>query len=139
MDTTLQPAPATSRFPVGFVCLGSAAILGGVGVAWARYGLPTPPCLFHLLTGYPCVGCGSTRMVLQLASGHLLTAIRMNPLVFTLFASLGVFWLHDGLRQLRTGESRNFFDFIFNNRRWLRWTLAAAALANWAFLIIDKR
>ncbi len=139
MTTSTAALPVASRFPAGFVCLACALAVGAAGVAWARFGLPTPPCLFHLATGYPCVGCGSTRMVLQLASGNLIEAIRMNPLVFTLFTSLGVFWIHDGLRQLRTGESRNFFDFIFHNRRWLRWTLATAALANWAFLILDKR
>lgn len=133
------PARAGFRIPVSFISLGATAALGAAGVAWVRLGLPTPPCLFHLLTGYPCVGCGSTRMVIQLAHGNLPGAIRMNPMVFTLFTSLTLFWIYDGLRQLRTGESRNFFDFIFHNRRWLRWSLAAAALVNWAFLIIDKR
>ena len=139
MTTSIAATRAPIRFPTGFVCLAGAVALGVVGVTWTRLGLPTPPCMFHLLTGYPCIGCGSTRMVLALAAGDLLTAIRMNPLVFTLFTGMGIFWIHDGLRQLRSGESRNFFDFIFHNRRWLRWALAAAALANWAFLIIDKR
>jgi hypothetical protein len=121
--TTAHSAPRAPRFPASFAALGAAAALGGAALVWVKLNLPTPPCVFHLLTGYPCVGCGSTRMVIQLS----------------LFSSLTLFWLYDGVRQLRTGESRNFFDFIFNNRRWLRWSLAAAALANWAFLIIDKR
>ena len=39
-----------------------------------------PPCPFHLLTGFYCPGCGSTRMLYFLVHGHPYLAFRQNPL-----------------------------------------------------------
>ncbi len=52
-----------------------------------------PVCLFRLLTGYTCPGCGSTRAMHQLLHGHVLAAFMLNPLFliaipFLLFALL---------------------------------------------------
>jgi hypothetical protein len=40
-----------------------------------------PPCPFHLLTGFYCPGCGSTRAIHQLLHGSLTRAFEMNPLM----------------------------------------------------------
>jgi len=40
-----------------------------------------PPCMFRLLTGLQCPGCGSTRAVHQIVHGHLATAFMLNPLL----------------------------------------------------------
>jgi hypothetical protein len=40
-----------------------------------------PPCLFHLLTGLYCPGCGSTRAFYHLARGEPLAALGSNPLL----------------------------------------------------------
>lgn len=52
-----------------------------------------PLCLFRLLTGFTCPGCGSTRAMHQLLHGHVLAAFMLNPLFliampFLLFALL---------------------------------------------------
>lgn len=39
------------------------------------------PCLFHLLTGYYCPGCGGTRSVAALAQGKLFLSVYYHPLV----------------------------------------------------------
>ena len=39
------------------------------------------PCLFHLLTGLYCPGCGGTRAFRALLAGNLLLSIRYHPLV----------------------------------------------------------
>jgi hypothetical protein len=39
-----------------------------------------PVCLFHVLTGFYCPGCGGTRAVYQLLHGHLLRALHDNAL-----------------------------------------------------------
>ena len=46
--------------------------------AYIRQGLP---CLFHLLTGLYCPGCGGTRAVKYLLRGQLLKSIQYHPLV----------------------------------------------------------
>ncbi len=43
--------------------------------------LRMPPCLFHILTGYYCPGCGGTRAVKALFHGHILKAVYYHPLV----------------------------------------------------------
>jgi hypothetical protein len=40
-----------------------------------------PTCFFHQTTGLLCAGCGALRALHQLLHGHLLTALRFNPLV----------------------------------------------------------
>ncbi len=45
---------------------------------YIRQGLP---CLFHLLTGLYCPGCGGTRAVKYLLRGQILKSIQYHPLV----------------------------------------------------------
>jgi len=42
---------------------------------------PFPPCAFHAVTGWYCVGCGITRCLHALAHFDLAGAWAMNPLV----------------------------------------------------------
>ena len=39
------------------------------------------PCMFYSITGYYCPGCGGTRAVLALLSGHPWTSFCYHPLV----------------------------------------------------------
>lgn len=48
-------------------------------------------CMFHILTGYYCPGCGNTRSADALIHGHLLLALRNNismPFIAMLLALL---------------------------------------------------
>lgn len=40
-----------------------------------------PDCLFRLMTGLICPGCGSTRAFHQLLHGNITTAFTLNPLL----------------------------------------------------------
>ncbi len=60
-----------------------AALFWGAGI----------PCLFHLVTGAYCPGCGGTRAAKALLTGHVLTSIRYNPVVFYGAAVGGYFCL----------------------------------------------
>lgn len=40
-----------------------------------------PPCLFHLITGYYCPGCGGTRALRALFDGHLIQSAWYHPFV----------------------------------------------------------
>jgi len=39
-----------------------------------------PPCMFRLITGLTCPGCGSTRALHQILHGHFVAAFELNPL-----------------------------------------------------------
>ena len=58
-----------------------------VAVCFLRPGISPflPPCPFHLLTGFYCPGCGSTRMLYFLVHGHPYLAFRQNPLAMLVF------------------------------------------------------
>jgi hypothetical protein len=61
-----------------------------VGYAWLTYCLKNghseafAGCLFKRITGIPCPSCGSTRSILELASGHFQEAFLLNPLGYLL-------------------------------------------------------
>ncbi len=61
---------------------------------WHQY---TIPCLFHLLTGYYCPGCGGTRAVFFLFHGNLLRSLYYHPLVVYVTVLSLWFLLDEGL------------------------------------------
>lgn len=113
------------------VTLGTAAI----GVLWLRSGLPTPRCVWHELTGWPCIGCGGTRCIRHALHGEWLGALRMNPLAFLALAGVGIYDAYAAvvltlrLPRLRLGKWP----------AWAGWTvrgaIVALVLANWTWLI----
>ena len=142
MSAHLLATPAAAparRIPGGARALGLLALLSAGAAGWVALRLPTPPCAFHLLTGYPCPSCGMTRMAIALFHGDWLTALRLQPLGFALLWTAVVYWLLDARREWRTGAGVPLYDALFTHRRWLRWTLLAAIAGNWLFLIHDKR
>lgn len=53
------------------------------------------PCVFHLVTGFQCPGCGLSRMLIALVKLRFIDAFRMNRCLFCLlpvFAVLIVYW-----------------------------------------------
>lgn len=55
------------------------------------------PCLFHLLTGLYCPGCGGTRAVWYLLHGQILKSLQYHPLVLygalIVAAELAAYWI----------------------------------------------
>jgi len=41
-----------------------------------------PPCMFHVLTGLQCPGCGTTRALHHLLHGDVAGAFALNPMLF---------------------------------------------------------
>src|SRR5260370_35934300 len=72
------------------VSIGSLAL----ATAWLALGLPWPRCVFHELTGLPCVTCGMTRCAIQFFHGHFLAALKWNPIVFTALSGVMAFDLY---------------------------------------------
>ena len=40
-----------------------------------------PPCMFRLVTGFTCPGCGTTRALHEIVHGHYVAAFMLNPLL----------------------------------------------------------
>ena len=82
MDAVI--ADERARRTATWWCVGVAAVAVAVVILFrfdpARNGF-YPRCLFHLLTGLDCPGCGGLRALHQLLHGHVGTAFDLNPLV----------------------------------------------------------
>ena len=113
-------------------------VLVGIPVWTLLFGSPPLRCHFHALTGFPCLTCGSTRALLALSHFHAFDAWRLNPLcallwmAWALYVPYGLVTSLGRLPRLRV---------ILSARDWFvaRFAVPALAIANWAWLIWDKR
>jgi len=69
-------------------------------------------CLFHLLYGVDCPGCGMTRGLSHLVHGHLLTALQHHPfspivLLYLILQSFSLFLPLEARRKIAVGLSRH--------------------------------
>lgn len=88
--------------------------------------IQTPPCPFRTLTGLYCPGCGSRSALIQLASGNLYAAWRLNPLLI-LFLPAAALFLISQLKIFVTGRS---FPRLFLHPS-LSWAIFYLILAYW--------
>jgi len=122
-----------------FVWLSVSVVSVGMAAAWFALGLPWPRCLFHDLTGLPCLTCGMTRAAIQFFHGHFLNALWWNPLVFIGLCALSIFNVYAlGVLILRTPRLRIRFDTDMEKRA-ARFLVLAAVILNWAFLLSHWR
>jgi hypothetical protein len=80
---TLRTLPSwrlAALLALALVVAGFAIVRGAGPAPPAWY----PPCPFHALTGLWCPGCGSARVLHDLAHGHLLAACQHNILIVAL-------------------------------------------------------
>lgn len=74
------------------------------------------PCLFHLVTGAYCPGCGGTRAAKALVTGHIFQSLRYNPVVFygaAVAAAFGLAWLYCRLRRRSAPGFRQVEVFLY--------------------------
>lgn len=91
------------------VCFVSAAVISG-GCAYAAFYRITGigiPCLFHLITGFKCPGCGVTRMLICLLQLDIGAAFRYNAVLLCMFPFLIVFFAYWLYRYIRYGKKNN--------------------------------
>ena len=87
------------------VLLKGAVLLsaGGVYAVWVkRTGLGIP-CVFHLVTGLKCTGCGVTRMLLSLLRLDFAAALDSNAVLACMLPFLLVLAAVSLVRYVRTG------------------------------------
>jgi len=110
-----------------------------IAAAWLAIGLPWPRCVFHELTGLPCVTCGMTRCAIQLFHGHFLAALKWNPLIFTALCGVMAFDLY-AFATLTTRAPR--LRISFSTRRAKTFARVSIILAfglNWIYLLSHWR
>jgi hypothetical protein len=112
----------------------STAVLGSV---WLAMGLPFPRCGFLALTGLPCFTCGATRTSVAFLHLDFARAIVLNPLVFIALCAVVIYDLY-ALIVLVTRAPRLRLEVTSRLvRPAIVLTLAAAAIGNWAYLLVS--
>lgn len=120
------------------------AIFGAIGAAAAAlvslFGasrLPFPACLFKALTGLPCPTCGSTRTLARLVDLDLVGAFAMNPLAAAAAFAIAA-WAAADLVLVRGGRALAL-EIEPGPARRLGAVALLAAVANWAYLLVEGR
>jgi len=117
------------------VSVGSLAL----AAVWFALGLPWPRCVFHELTGLPCVTCGMTRSVIAFFHGHFVVAMKWNPLVFTAICGVMAFDLY-AFATLATRAPRLRICFCTQRvRTFVGFSVISAFALNWIYLLLHWR
>lgn len=96
----------------------------GLAYVWFAGHVAGIPCMFHVLTGLKCPGCGMTRMLICLSHGDLPGAFRQNAAVFLLLPLAVFLTVRWAVRYVRTGYKKlNRLDNI------LIWIMVVVLLA----------
>ena len=120
------------------IWLSATAVSLGLAVSWFALGLSWPRCVFHDLTGLPCVTCGMTRSAIQFFHGHFFAALKWNPLVFALLWGVVAFDLY-ALVTLAMRGPRLRIVFRQAERKYARGVIVAVLALNWFYLLSHWR
>jgi hypothetical protein len=94
-------------------------------------------CIFHKITGYPCLSCGLSRSVDAFFTYDFIGMFYYNPLAVLFFGGLFFFSL------FKLGEFILGFKLNFNISKkamvFTRITLLILIVANWLFLVVTGR
>jgi hypothetical protein len=131
----LEPGETDHELIWFAVSLGSLAL----AAAWFALGLAWPRCVFHEITGLPCLTCGMTRCAIQFFHGHFLAALKWNPLVFTALCSVMAFDLY-AFATLTTRAPRLRISFSAQRpKTFMRVSVILAFVLNWIYLLSHWR
>ncbi len=107
----------------------------GAAAAWSVLGLPWPHCVFHDLTGRPCLTCGATRATIQFFHGHFLAALHWNPLVFGVLCALSIFNLYAFVALITRAPRLRIVNITNAQKRFGRAVVIALLTLNWIYLL----
>ena len=115
---------------------GTLIVMGFVGsrLAWGQLPVLPPLCLFKAMTGWPCGTCGTTRAFQALARGDVITALRFQPLLMTLYLGALVVTLIDGAAWW--GRRRQWLPILLRKVSLSPWIFVGLFLFNWFYLIL---
>jgi hypothetical protein len=121
------------------IWLSASLVSLGLAAAWLTVGLPWPLCMFHEITGLPCLTCGMTRCGIQFFHGHFLAALKWNPLVFAFLCGVTAFDLY-AFAVLVTRAPRLRITFGAElQKKFVRSAVIAVLALNWSYLLLHWR
>ena len=127
--------PDRSQAQLGAMFGGVLVVGAALGALWLELGLPRPRCYFRELTGVACPTCGSTRLFEALLAGDLVTALRLNPLIFLVGVAVACWAALSTLRLFLPVPSWQV-TLSDRERGLVRGVAVAALISGWAYVIL---
>jgi uncharacterized protein DUF2752 len=111
---------------------------GGVALAapWLALGLPWPFCLFHEITGHPCLTCGATRSAIAFFHAHFIAAFEWNPLAFLCYCGLTLFNVYALAVILTPSPRLRLAQITAGERKFVRCSAITLLALNWTYLLL---
>ena len=126
---------SSNQIEFGIIYGGIALVMLGAGRLLPILSF-APDCVFKGLTGIPCPACGSTRSVVHVAHGDILSAFAMNPLTTLCLLSAIVYFIAS-LVSVAYDLPRINVILADKEKNVMRAGVAMILLAQWAYLIIQ--
>ena len=88
--------------------IGAVLLLSGCALVfiYLKFGVGIP-CVFHLITGLQCPGCGTTRMLISLLKLDFRAAWHYNPVVLVMLPFLAYIIIKDTVQWIKSGRTKN--------------------------------
>lgn len=86
------------------------SVIFGIGLIYYLWVVITDiyiPCIFRVLTGYKCPGCGIAHMFVAISQFDLSGAFLANPLMFIFLPLWGIIYGVSMVYYIKTGEKMN--------------------------------
>jgi len=103
-----------------------------LAAGWRGLQLPWPTCVFHDLTGLPCLTCGATRATVAFFHAQFATAWNWNPLVFLILCGLTLYNVY-AFVVLIVRSPRLRLEFSRIEKRVLRVSAVCLLALNWLY------
>jgi hypothetical protein len=125
---------SSNQIEFGIIYGGIALLMLGAGRLLPILSF-APDCVFKGLTGLPCPACGSTRSVVHIAHGDILSALAMNPLTTLCLMAAIAFFIYS-LMSAAFDLPRINFLLADKEKNVMRAGVVMILLGQWAYLII---
>jgi len=129
-------APGETNHELIWLSVSSVGL--ALAASWLALKLPWPICLFHALTGRPCLTCGATRSAIAFFHAHFLAAFEWNPLAFLCYCALSLFNLYAFQVVVLRAPPLRIVRLSASERKFFRGFAIALLALNWAYLLLSN-
>ena len=107
-----------------------------LAATWLALKLPWPICVFHALTGHPCLTCGATRSAIAFFHAHFLAAFEWNPLAFLCYCGLSLFNVYAFQVVVLRALPLRIARLSASERKFFRHFFIGLLALNWIYLLL---